>query len=181
MFEPVSAVATTVFLGLSYPYALVEYAQPSSAVSLEAGLISSSAMDILRNQQGSQAFFGIKAALLSDLFSVISCLHVDEDQEPVTRRTLGNAEQFIRSLPNDLPSPAFSIDPDGEISVTWHVSRTRIFSVSISESERIAYAWMDGSDRGHAVDRFRAPALPIRLVSVLRMIVNNGSTTLRVA
>jgi hypothetical protein len=177
MFEPISVSALLCF-GYS---ALAGYVQQSSAVSPEASQLSHVALDVMRKRQESQLLFGIKASLLSDLSSVVSDLHVDEDQEPVSPEAHCNAEQFILALPDSLPSPAFGVDPDGEISVTWHVSRTRIFSVSISESERIAYAWMDGSNKGHGVDRFRAPELPAMLASALKTIVADDFITLRAA
>ena len=159
----------------------MEYGQSSSAVSPEADRVCNVVTGVMRQFQDSQALFGIKAKLLSDLPSAVADLHIDEDQEPVSQTAYRNAQQFIRALPDNLPNPTFAIDPDGEISVTWHVSRTRIFSVSISESERIAYAWMDGSNKGHGVDRFRAPVLPDVLASALRTIVANDSITLRAA
>jgi hypothetical protein len=166
MLEPASLSALP-----CTPLALAVYAQPSSAISPEANRLSDAAERVMRERRGVQSFFGAKDILLSDLSSVVAGLHVDEDQESVSPKAFLNVVQFILALPNDLPNPAFGIDPDGEISVTWYVSRTRLFSASVSESERIAYAWMDGSDKGHAVDRFRAPELPARLVSALRSIV----------
>lgn len=180
MFEPVS-IATTVLLGCAYPAVLAGYAQPSSAVSREAIQISRAALSVVRERQSSQSLFGAKAVLLSELYSIISSLHVDDDQEPVTSATYRNARQFILAIPDNLPPPTLAIDPDGEISVTWHVSRTRIFSASISESERIAYAWLDGSNRGHAVDRFRAPELPNMLIFALRTIVADDTVAFRAA
>jgi hypothetical protein len=176
MLETVSVSAFALFC-LRGPPALVEYAQPSSAVSEEANRLSDAAKSVMRECQDSQSLFGAKANSLSELSSVISGLHVDEDQEPVSPEAFRKARQFILALPDDLPNPTFGIDPDGEISMTWHVARTRIFSVSISESERIAYAWMDGSNSGHGVDRFRTPVLPAMLASALRTIVANGPIT----
>ncbi|MDR2689781.1 MAG: hypothetical protein LBB76_08505 [Azoarcus sp.] len=181
MLEPVSVSAFALSCPRGSP-ALVEYAQSSSAVSEEANRLSDMARRVMRERQDSQSLFGAKANSLSELSSVIADLHVDEDQAPVSPETFRKAWQFILALPDDLPNPTFGIDPDGEISMTWHVARARIFSVSISASERIAYAWMDGSNNGHGVDRFRTPVLPAMLASALRTIVaNDPITTLRVA
>jgi len=177
MLEPISVTA---LLYLGYP-ALAEYAQATSAISSEASRISEVAASVMRERQWSHSLFGAKAAALSELSSVVACLYVDDEQERVTSETYRNAEQFLLALPEDLPPPAFGIDPDGAISITWAVSRARIFSVSIAESERIAYAWLDGSDRGHAVARFRTPALPAVFTSALRSIVSDDAVSLRVA
>lgn len=155
--------------------------QPLSAVSQDASLLIKVTQDVMRGSQRVQSLFGAKDALFSELLSTVSDLYIDEDQEPVSPRAIANAEKFIYVLPDDLPNPAFGVDPDGEISITWHVSRTRIFSVSISDSERIAYAWLDGSNSGHGVDRFSAPVLPEMLVSALRTICHYDSTALRFA
>lgn len=47
---------------------------------------------------------------------------------------------------------AFSVDTDGGIAITWFSGPNRVFSVSISNAVKIAYAWGDGENSGHGVE-----------------------------
>ncbi len=161
--------------------ALAGYARPSSAYSREAGEISDAACRVMQDRLGSESLFGKKMVGLSTLVATVDAVHVDSEQEPVSAPARVNAEQFLLALPDNLPMPEVGIDPDGAVSLTWFASRTQMFSVSIDESDRIAFAWLDGSDKGHAVARFRPPVLPGVIVSTLRSIVANGPVTLRAA
>ena len=79
------------------------------------------------------------------------------------------------------PVPEFAPEPDGSVSLDWIQSRTRLFSLSIGTSRRLAYAWLDGSDKGHAVSRFDGKHIPSRIQQGIREIVNYGHTSLRAA
>lgn len=161
--------------------ALAGYARPSSAYSREAGEVSDAAQRVMQDRLGSESLFGKKMLGLSTLVATVDSVVVDEEQESVSAPARVNAEQFLLALPDALPMPEVSVDPDGAVSLTWFASRTRMFSVSIDETDRVAFAWLDGSDKGHAVARFRPPMLPDVVVSTLRSIVVNGSATLRAA
>lgn len=176
MLAPLSVGA--LYLGYA---ALAGYARPTSAISSEAGQICETASGIMRDRQGSESLFGQKASALSALRAAIAAVSPDEEQEAVDPQTLINAEQLLLALPDDLPAPEFGVDPDGAISFDWIQSRTRMFSVSVTESERIAYAWLNGSDRGHGVDRFRGPLVSAVLLSVLRSIVTDDGPAFRAA
>src|SRR6266550_5433638 len=64
------------------------------------------------------------------------------------------ARRFLRLLPEGVPLPEFAPEPDGSISLDWIRSRNRLFSLSIGRSNRLAYAWLDGADKGHGVVHF---------------------------
>jgi hypothetical protein len=100
---------------------------------------------------------------------------------PISPIALENAERFLRGLPNDLPLPECSPEPDGSISLDWMVSRYRRFTLSVGSSNRLAYAWLDGTDSGHAVDRFDGASVPRRILSAIESIVDNENTRLRAA
>lgn len=161
--------------------ALAGYARPTSAISAEAGQICETASGIMRDRQGSESLFGRKALALSGLRAAVAAVSTDEDQDAVDPQVLFNAEQLVLALPDDLPAPEFGVDPDGAISFDWLQSRTRMFSISVTDSERIAYAWLNGSDRGHGVDRFRGPLVSAVLLSVLRSIVTDDGAAFRAA
>lgn len=159
--------------------ALAGYMQPTSAVSREAAEVSKAARIVLRTRAGSHALYSARTAALSDLAETVESLVIDVEQSPVSQAVFENTEQFLLALPEALSTPGIGVDPDGAISLTWVASRTRMFSVDIDESDRIAFAWLDGTDKGHGVERFRPPVMPRRLDMMLRSIVADG-TGLRV-
>lgn len=169
---------SAVYLGYA---ALAAYARPTSAVSPEAGQVCEASSEVMRSREESESLFGQKMLALSRLQSAVAEVFVDEEQEAVKSQVLRNAEQFLIALPDDLPSPEFSVEPDGAVSLDWIDSRTRMFSVSVTESERLAYAWLNGSDRGHGVARFRSPEPPRALVSLMQSFVSDYATVLRAA
>ncbi|MBP6784673.1 MAG: hypothetical protein KA152_12845 [Verrucomicrobiales bacterium] len=64
-------------------------------------------------------------------------------------------------------------EPDGAVSLDWMVSKTRMFSVSCGLSSRLAYSWLDGSDRGHAVTDFDGWVVPDRILQGIHTIIYN--------
>ena len=68
--------------------------------------------------------------------------------------------RFLRAMPDDLPIPEFAPEPNGSISLDWIASPDRLFSLSIGRNGRLAYAWLDGADKGHGVARFDARNVP---------------------
>lgn len=160
---------------------LAGYTQPSSAYSREAGEVSDAACRVMQDRLGSESLFGKKMVGISTLVATMDSVVGDDDQEPASALTRVNAKQFLLAVPDDLPMPEVGVDPDGAVSLTWFASRTQMFSVSIDESDRVAFAWLDGSDKGHAVARFYPPMLPNVVVSTLRSIVANGPIVLRAA
>lgn len=176
MFEPVSLIG---FALSSSTW--TDFVRPSSAISSDANQVCVAVSKVLEDRLDSESLFGSKSTVLWQLMTVIGDLTVDEDQEPVASETLHNVELFVLALPDGLPSPMIGVDPDGAISMTWAASRTRQFSVSVSNSDRLAYAWIDGSDKGHAVERFRSSSLTERFLTSLKSIVANDAAAIRAA
>jgi hypothetical protein len=98
------------------------------------------------------------AALISSLRALADeCSKPDWDGNgacAIDLAALQNAEAFARALPDDVPLPECAPEPDGSISLDWIQSRERLLTLSIGGGNRLAYAWLDGSDRGNAVARF---------------------------
>lgn len=86
------------------------------------------------------------------------------------------AEDFIRALPDGLETPELSVDPDGDISFDWIPDNTKTLTISVNGSNRLAYAWIDGTDRGHAATRFENGVIPSRLLTEIESIVSYGAT-----
>jgi hypothetical protein len=129
-----------------------------------------------RSSERSIALFGEKERAISELYSLaVDCSYRGwdgEDASPIAPLVLKRAAGFLRAMPNGVPLPESAPEPDGSISFDWIASRTRVFSLSIGTNDRIAYAWTDGTDRGHAVARFDGDSLPPRILTGIREIVN---------
>jgi len=165
--------------------ALNSVTRPGSAVSSEAGVLSRAALVLIEATENSQVLFGDKATALSQLRALANeCAEDDWDSNSgraLDPLSVWNAEAFLRVLPENLPLPEFAPEPDGSISIDWIVSRHRLFSLSISSSDRLSYAWIDGTDRGHGVAHFDGSTMPIRILQSLTTIIPRGTTTLRAA
>ena len=49
------------------------------------------------------------------------------------------AKEFLNMLPDSIPAPEFSVDPDGEISFDWFYSKFRLISISIGDDGSLTY------------------------------------------
>ncbi len=91
------------------------------------------------------------------------------------------AEDFVSALPDDLPLPEFAPENDGAISLDWIGSRYRVFTLSINGSNRLAYAWLDGADRGHGVVRFNGVEISPRVLDAIRDVSRDEHALVRAA
>lgn len=177
MLEPVSSAIVA-------RYALARYAtRASSAVSPEALEVRRSANAIVESAERSVVLFGAKRTTLSQIFEIAadSATSNLSEGDAVKPETVEIAADFIRALPAALPLPEVAVEPDGSLSLDWLVSRTRVFSLSIGTTNRLAFAWIDGSDRGHGVSRFDGTVIPPRILDGVRQTIGNDSLTFRAA
>lgn len=137
--------------------------------------------------ESSDALFGDKTAVISDLWS-LAASHTDVGWDgvaalPVARQAISLAVAFIRALPNYCDLPEVGVDPDGAVTLDWLPSRHRMLSISFSgSSDRLAFAWIDGTDRGNAVARFDKDLVPSMLMRAIRAIaVTSEHAALRAA
>lgn len=181
MPEPLS---TALSLCLGYA-ALYAYSKNESAVSNEAKSAVRAAAKVTGSAEVSHVLFGAKAAALSALREMVDeCANNDwdgNDAEGISVTAFWNAENFIRALPEDFPLPEFAPEPDGSISLDWIKSRHRIFSLSVGVSDRLAYAWLDGSDKGHGVAHFDGISMPTRILMELQPFIKYDKSSLRAA
>jgi len=78
----------------------------------------------------------------------------DLDTAPITSDTATQALKFALLLPNSLPIPEISPDPDGDISFDWISKTGKMFSASIDRSGRIAYAGRFGErSKVHGIEQ----------------------------
>ena len=175
MSEPVSL--TTLASGHA---AVDATARSGTAVSPVALAIRKSAYAVIVSAEQSIALFGARAAAISELWT-LAAEHAEagwdgDDAQPISRDAWNLAVSLTRALPSDVPMPEFAAEPDGSISLDWGQSRNRLISISIGTSDRLAYAWLNGTDRGREVVRFDGFRMPSRLHAAIREIVlPNGS------
>ncbi len=157
--------------------AAVALSRPSSAVSAEAESVRHNASVVVEQVHRSVALFGPKSELISSLASLgDECRESNWDgygAEPVSQHALRRAQNLIESLPEDLPLPECSIEPDGCVAMDWMPASYRTLSVSVGEADRLPYAWVDGSDRGHAVAKLVDGQLPPRILAEIRRFTNH--------
>ncbi len=178
MLKPLPTLSTT-----SAGYADLQfYALGNSAISAEAQSACKSASEVIAFRERSQVFFGAKSVAISQITVLANeCAETGwdgNDAAPIDWVAVRTAVQCIRVLPDNLPLPEFAPEPDGSISLDWIQSRHRLFSLSVGATNRLAYAWVDGTDRGHGVARFDGESIPSRIVAGIREIMNHGNTAI---
>lgn len=158
--------------------ALRSVTQRRSAISAEAAGVHLAALALVNSMEQSRALFGPKADAISQIWALVSeCAEAGWDgdgAEPISEIAAHAASDFIRALPDDVPLPEFAPEPDGFISLDWIQSRSRLFSLSVGLGPLLAYAWLDGGDRGHAVARFDGETVPLRILDGIRRTVSRG-------
>ena len=159
---------------------LLTPAQQHSAVSEEISAIRERALDLFKHVESSRALFGPKEDALDRLYELAEeCAEADwdgYDAEAVSQSAVEHSAHFIRRLPEDLPLPEISVEPDGEIALDWSPTPTQTFSVSIGTANRMACAWVNGTEHGHAVAYSNNGEIPSRILQEIQRITNNDST-----
>jgi len=158
--------------------AIASVARGNSAVSQEAKIVSRQVIELQHRREVSHSLFGRKAQAISQLRSVVFSAVQDCDTEAgeilPCAIAIENVENLLRALPDDVALPEFSVEPDGAIALDWIENRSQKVSVSVSKRDRLADAWLDGSDRGHAVLGLRTHAFPLDVLARIRSITTHG-------
>src|SRR5207248_1660311 len=162
-------------LGSTPPYAL---ARERSAVSTAAQAVQKAASDEVVRAERTRTFGG-KADAISQIWTLANqCATPGWNGEgalPIAQLAVFEATAFIRALPDGIPLPEFAPEPDGSISLDWIWSRSRVFSVSVGSNDRLAYAWLDGTDKGHAVARFDGERVPDRILEGIKVFLQSAN------
>ena len=98
---------------------------------------------------------------------------------PISKNAAERSVEFVRAMPDEIPLPEFAPEPDGSISLDWIKSKGRLLSLSVGATDRIAYAWLDGLDRGHAVAVFDGESIPWRILEEIKGIMNRENAAVR--
>jgi hypothetical protein len=125
------------------------------------------------------ALFGPQTACISEILTVVA-EHSRPDwnregADPVSLLATDRAVAFIRALPRGFAMPEAAPDTDGSISLDWIDGRRRMLSVSVGVTDRLAFAWIDGTDRGHAVERFDGDRIPSLILDRIRHTMGHAS------
>ena len=153
--------------------------------SREAAETRAANREVVESVKMSHALAGPKNAAISQLSELESeCAEPGWDGDgtaAVDPIAVLLAQNIVRLIPDDVPLPEFAPEPDGSISLDWIQSRNRLCSVSVGHSDRRAYAWLDGADKGHAVARFDGERFPSRILETVLSIVGRNRAGLRAA
>ena len=172
-------------IDISGHHALQALASGSSAISLEARVVHNAAIAVAEAAERSVALFGEKAAALAELAALAAECSAPGwdggDAAAIDPVAIISARRFVRALPEGTPLPEFTAEPDGAVSLDWIKSRCRLFSLSIGRGNRLACAWIDGTDRGHGVARFDGQNVPPRILEGIQEIMGPGHAGLRAA
>ena len=159
---------------------LLTPAQQHSAVSEEIRVIREKALGLSKHVESSRALFGPKEDALDRLYELAAeCAEADWDgygAEAVSQNAVERSAHFIRRLPEGLPLPEISVEPDGEIALDWSPTPTQTFSVSIGPADRMACAWVNGTEHGHVVAYSNNGEIPSRILQEIQRITDNDST-----
>lgn len=158
------------------------YARTGTAVSDEAHTIQKAASEAALATERSQALFGARQNLLGELWVIAEDCSQDgwdaDGAVAVSAGALKRAEDLVRTLPEGIPLPEVAPEPDGSLSMDWIRSPYRLYSLSIGPANRLAYAWLDGTDKGHGVVGFDGITLPSRVMSDIQRIMVDDDAAL---
>lgn len=179
MPEPVSITVG------GYALALSVAVRTNSAVSAEAAAVRDSAWAVVAARERSVALFGAKSSIIDRVYEIAAeCAAEGWDGAEgvaISQVAVDHAVGFVRTFPDELPLPEVAPEADGSISFDWIAGRARVFSLSVGATNRLAFAWIDGTDRGHGVARFDGDTVPTRVLDGIRELTNGRAAALRVA
>lgn len=166
------------------PVGLYSYVRKGTAVSEEAETIEIAASELTISAERSQALFGAKQAVLSELRTITAdCSAANWDNSgavAIDSAAFQKAADAIRTLPDGFPLPEVAPEPDGALSMDWIRTPYRLYSLSVGPMNRLAYAWLDGTDKGHGVVGFDGINLPERVLSDIQRIMGDTDATVRI-
>lgn len=174
------AVAEKDVLAIGYA-ALLSVTHSSSGISPEAQTVRTVALTVMQSEEGSFALFGRKSAAISQIWALVNESREEEVDETdrISDGTAQLAADFVRALPAAVPLPEFAWEPDGSISLDWIQNRHRLLSLSIGEGQRLPYAWLDGTEQGHAVAFFDRGTIPARILEAIKRIMRPADAFVR--
>jgi hypothetical protein len=86
---------------------------------------------------------------------------------PASAEAREHGRAFLRALPEDIPPPQISFDPDGHVSCEWWTASRWAFVVSIGTNGEMWYAGLFGNARARGLERLTS-SLPVPMLLLLR-------------
>lgn len=120
---------------------------------------------------------GLYRVALEDLAQIVSeCTEANwdgYDAEPVELLAIPYVVTIVESLPVGFPTPEIAAEPDGEISLDWHLGPRRAFSVSVARNGRLSYAGLFGRSEVHGTE-YMADGIPEPILEGIRRAVSSS-------
>ena len=146
----------------------------NSGVSEESRALEKAATQLVSKSREAVSLNTAKNALVSRLWAMVEeCSEADGngyEAAPLSLAAVGQALEFIGAWPleNDLPDCA--PEPDGSVNLEWIYTKHRRATVSLDGSARLAFAWLDGANKGRGVAAFQDGKVPHGIVESVRSI-----------
>ena len=148
-------------------------ATSQEAVTLRSNFVEIRAADMSSISQGDRG-----RALVDALLEVSEDASVEGwdgyEARPVASSALMNAFRVVLSLPTAFPLPEIVADPDGEISLEWHLGPRNTFSFSVGPAGELAYAGLFGHNKVHGTEYF-TDEIPEAVLDNLRRVFLDAS------
>ena len=88
------------------------------------------------------------------------------------------AERFLRALPTTTPVPDVSVDPDGEVAISWNEGSDWVFSVSIGPTGKLSYAGLFGTGKAYGTEWF-SNEIPVAVLDNLTRLFTSRAWSVR--
>lgn len=162
--------------GLGGPAVLRDVSNRRSGFSESAAYVAREAKALVERNDRAFSSIGTRGPVLSALVELrAEHSHPGWDgaeAPPVSPLAVQRAGELILALPSKIPNPELAVDPDdGAVSLEWYAGPSRIFSVSVGISARLACAGIDGSDSWHGVARFDGARVPDFVIQGMQRIM----------
>ena len=90
---------------------------------------------------------------------------------PVTRETFMQVCNFMEALPLGTTAPSVGAEPDGNLTLEWYRSPSRILSVSISPEGELNYAALLGHRKTYGTEPFCVEVHSI-ILDIIRQVLS---------
>ena len=147
----------------------------NSGVSRESRILEKTATELVVKGRESESLNGQKNSLASRLWELaVDCKEVNwngQEAAPISPEAVEQAEEFIRAWPFEKDLPDCAPEPDGSVSLEWIYAKNRRLAVSFNGGRRLAYAWLDGSEKGRGVCNFEGAQIPGVIVNTVKLLI----------
>lgn len=93
----------------------------------------------------------------------------------VSPRSYRQARRLLGALLMIGPEPEITIDAEGDFELDWIIGTGRALTLSISGDGRIAFAWIDGTRRGHGTEWFTG-GIPAAIATAIGDVTRGGDS-----